>query len=289
MTDKSHKSRINKELKAAHMTAYGLLKMETAKLPSIIHHDEHIGGVVYGRTTGDKVGSAMLVATDKRIIFLDVKPIFSTMDEVSYYVVSGIKSNRVGPFAGVVLHTKIRDYGLRYVNMKCADTFVEFVENYIELHKLEAISTRSRSSAAKEVVTNNVADFISSHNTAVLSTIDREGNVHGSVIHYVSIDDVFYFITKQETSKNQDIALHGQVSLTIHDTDSLKMVQISALADVETDNMLRSEVYSQISTPRQYKEGNYLPPIITMKKGDIVVIRLTPTDIKYKDYSTTNW
>ena len=49
----THKKRIESELKAAHMTAYGLLKMETAKLPEIIHDDEHIGGVVYGRTTVD--------------------------------------------------------------------------------------------------------------------------------------------------------------------------------------------------------------------------------------------
>lgn len=76
MNIRLHKKRIVKELKEAGMTPWGFLKMETKRLPEIIHEDEKIGGVVYGRTTGDKIGSAMLIATDKRVIFLDVKPFF---------------------------------------------------------------------------------------------------------------------------------------------------------------------------------------------------------------------
>lgn len=74
MDKKLHRQRVISELKNAGMTTYGTMKMETEKLPSIIHDDEHIGGVVYGRTTGEKIGSAMIIATDKRVIFLDVKP-----------------------------------------------------------------------------------------------------------------------------------------------------------------------------------------------------------------------
>lgn len=283
----AHKKRIESELKAAHMTAYGLLKMETAKLPEIIHENEHIGGVVYGRTTDEKVGSAMLVATDKRIIFLDVKPIFSTMDEVSYYVVSGIKSNHVGPFAGVVLHTKIRDYGLRFVNVKCAETFVEYIENHIELHNLEAVSSHTDSSS--KISTDPTIEYIENNNTAVLSTIDREGNVHGSVIHYIYDNDCFYFVTKQETAKKQHIATHGQVALTIHESNSLKMAAVSAMASLETDSSIRAKVYSAISSPKRYAEGEHLPPIVSMSRGEIVVIKLTPIDIKFSDFSKKSW
>jgi hypothetical protein len=72
--DKQHRLRVMKELKYAGMSAYGLMKMASLYLPKIIHKNETIHGVVYGRGA-DKIGSVMLVATDKRILFLDKKPL----------------------------------------------------------------------------------------------------------------------------------------------------------------------------------------------------------------------
>ena len=97
------------------------MKSESRYLPHIIHDDEHIMGVVYGQYSG---GSAMLIATDHRVIFLDRKPLFTTMDELTYDVVSGIKLDRSGLFVSVVLHTKIANYTIRYANAKCANKFV---------------------------------------------------------------------------------------------------------------------------------------------------------------------
>lgn len=291
----SHKKRILNELRAAGMTLYGTMKMETERLPAIVHDNEHIGGVVYGRTTGDKVGSAMLVATDKRIIFLDVKPLFVTFDEVSYDVVAGVRDTKAGPFAGVVLHTRVRDYGLRYVNKKCAATFVTFIEAHIELHINETkkpVSNEVWKSTKREKRINpdqNAYGLIAAHNEAVLSTIDREGNVHGTVIHYVYDNEQFYFVTHERDDKMLQLALHGQVALTIHASRSLQMVQISCLADTETDKTVVGRVFKKISEPKEYIEGNHFPPVISMKKGNFVVVRLTPLSIKYHDFSKTSW
>ncbi len=71
MKDQIHTNRIKQELKDAGLTSYGLLNSESRYLPQLIHEDEHIGGVVYGK---HKNGLAMLVATDRRVIFLDKKP-----------------------------------------------------------------------------------------------------------------------------------------------------------------------------------------------------------------------
>lgn len=286
----NHKKRVAQELKDAGMTAYGFLKMETAKLPNIIHQDEHIGGVVYGRTTGDKIGSAMLIATDKRIVFLDVKPLFTTMDEVSYVVVSGIKESHAGPFAGVILHTKVRDYGLRFVNKKCADRFVEYIEHHLEKFAEDnKLADDTLDTSVIQLKEETEITYIKNHSTAILSTVSQSGVARGSVIHYVYRDGYFYFVTKDESLKSQNIALHGQVALTIHDTNSLKTAQISGLAEIESDKRVVSTVIKEISTPKHYKEGDHFPPIISMKKGNFEVLRIVPTTIEFHDYSKPSW
>ncbi len=296
MVTTEHRKRILSELKAAGMTSYGALKMETDKLPRFIHEDEHIGGVVYGRTTGQKVGSAMLVATDKRIIFLDAKPFFVTFDEVSYDVVAGVRDTNAGPFAGIILHTRVRDYGLRYVNKVCAERFVKFIETHIELHeKVETNNVpnevwKSTSREQKLVYPDhNALGLIGSQTIATLSTVDREGNAHGATIHYVYLDEQFFFVTKSETEKSQHIALHGQVALTINESGSLQTVQISGIADKEENSEIIAEVFKFISSPKNYKEGNHFAPIVSMKKGDYVVIRVSPTTIQYHDFSKSSW
>lgn len=278
-----HKRRVISELKAAGMTSYGLIKIETDRLPRILHVDEHIGGVVYGRTTDDKVGSAMLVATDKRVIFLDAKPFFTTMDEVSYDVVSGVKVSKAGIFSAIVLHTRVRDYGLRFVNKKCAELFKKYIESHIE----QSVPTPTEVQAI--ISDGSVEEYISSHNEAILSTVDREGNVHGRVIHYSYRNDQLYFVTKVETNKYQHIGIHGQVALTIHQTGSLKAARISGLAQTETDKSVVDSVFDEISKPKKYKEGTHLPPIAAMKQGNMIVVRITPTNIVYDDFSTNSW
>ena len=54
---------------------------------------------------------------------------FTTKDELTYDVVSGVKSSTAGPLTTVVLHTRITDYILRYVNALCAKIFIEYIES----------------------------------------------------------------------------------------------------------------------------------------------------------------
>lgn len=125
-----HDERIKQELKDAGVTRFGMKKFAVKYLPKIIHKNEHIHGVVYGRY-GEKTGSltlveGMLVATDRRIIFLDHKPGFTSTDEITYDVVSGVRANTAF-FTAVTLHTRIGDYTIRFANPKCAETFIDYV------------------------------------------------------------------------------------------------------------------------------------------------------------------
>lgn len=125
---RDHQRRIFQELKKLGMTRQGLATMESQYLPNVIGKDEHICGVLYGF---HQDGYAMLVATDKKVIFLDKKPMFINEDEISYFVVSGIRLNRAGFGSVVTLHTRIKDFKIRTFNKRCADGFMRYIESRI--------------------------------------------------------------------------------------------------------------------------------------------------------------
>lgn len=121
----SSEGRIRQELLALGASKIALNSMEARHLPSVIHANEHIGGMVYGH---HEDGMAMLVATDKRIIFIDKKPLFVNEDEITYDVVSGVRFSHAGFGSTVALHTRAKDYTFKTLNQICARGFVEYIE-----------------------------------------------------------------------------------------------------------------------------------------------------------------
>ncbi len=124
--------RIKQELRTAGVTSFGLTKFTSRYIPTVLHPHEHIKGAVYGRYS-EGTGplqwvEGMLIATNRRILFVDHKPGFSKVDELTYDVVSGVKKVYTWPFSAVTLHTRLGDYTLRFANAKCIDTFVQYIE-----------------------------------------------------------------------------------------------------------------------------------------------------------------
>lgn len=122
----AHEERIKQELAAVGVTSYGQRKLAIRHLPTVIHKDEHIQAAVYGQTGN---GTALLVVTEKRVIYIDKKPLFNTVDELSFDIVSGVKLTTAGLFSALALHTRLGDYSLRFVNRQCARRFVSYIES----------------------------------------------------------------------------------------------------------------------------------------------------------------
>ena len=123
---------LHEELRKLGADRYDFWLPETHVLPYIIHPDEHIRGIVYGKYRHNGVepsqGRGALVVTDGRILLIDKKPLFLKCDELAYRVVSGVTYTRVGLAGTVTLHTRAGDIHVRTFNQKCADTFVAAVE-----------------------------------------------------------------------------------------------------------------------------------------------------------------
>lgn len=211
-----HVQRIEQELKEVGMTAYGGHKFVIKYLPKVIHSDEHIKAILYGRYKENPsaglmgLSAGMLVATDRRIIFLDHKPGFTSMDELTYDIATGIGVSKAGIGSTVTLHTRIGDYAIHFANPDGIERFV----NYIEERRLNTAETSSSDSSGQSplnlpeapvrpvqgVMEEDAIVFLRNHDIGVLSTIDRTGNPHGATIYYrIDSQNSIYMITKSST------------------------------------------------------------------------------------------
>ncbi len=128
-TLKVHVERIRSELKSTGALWYDLLLPETYYLPAVIHHDEHIEGSVFGRyTLRNTAGRGALIATDKRVIFLDKKPLFVHYDEINFMIIGSVTYTHTAFVGYVTLHTRLGDFQLRTFNQRNAYNFCEYIE-----------------------------------------------------------------------------------------------------------------------------------------------------------------
>jgi general stress protein 26 len=279
---------VRDELKAVGVGSVGLKTPEAKELARVLHPNEHIGGVVYGRYAS---GLAWLIATDRRVIFMDKKPLHNTMDELTYDVVSGVKSMRGGLSSSVTLHTRIGDYNIRFVNAKCASVFIKFIEGrQVEGGRYDNPKTNNKQSDAlvptPQGTSKEAIDFLKGHDLAVLSTIDRTGNVHGAVIYYFMDQNNFiYILTKSDTGKGRNIYAHNQVALTVQEAGTMQTVQLQGVAEVEINQQIKDSVFEQLVKTRPYRGEMKLPPVTKLHEGAFMVIRITPTSISYHDYA----
>lgn len=287
-----HEKRIRQELLAAGVTKYGMKKFAIKYLPKVIHENEHIKGIVYGRYSvkgGTGFYEGTLVATDLRVIFLDHKPGYTKKDIITYDVVSGIKTT-TAIFSAVTLHTRLGDFTIRFANPKCAGIF----KKYIEIRRLEHLNGSqdlAQPSALTEqpkpaIVSNKEAStFLQSHELATLSTIDRSGKVHGAIVYYFPSDAGYvYILTKAGTNKAHNIFANNQVALTVYDEQTLQTVQMQGTASVETDQTTKQHIFDQIVRPREYGGEIHMPPVTKLQEGAFMIVRISPTEVKFNDY-----
>lgn len=280
------KIRVKQELIAAGLTSYGLSKGEARHLPSVLHETEHIGGVIYGRY---KKSSLMIVATNKRLLIMDHKFLYSRNDELAYDVLSGVSYNDQGRFVGIVVHTRLGDYPLRFVNHACAEKFVRYVEKKrIETNNGTAAQNPpvvTKNNGTRTNIDETARIFLTSHNVATFSTTDQNGKVSGAVVYYaLSPDNTFYIVTKSQTKKAQNILKNNQVALTIYDTNQLKTAQVQGLAKAETDPIKTRHLIDRFIQPHIYDKRIAWPPITKIAAGNHQVIKITPTEVKFTDY-----
>lgn len=297
---RKHAARIAEELKQAGVSAYGKQKFAAKYLPKVIHENERIKAVLYGRYHDAPGGgfmsyaAGMLVATDARILFLDHKPGFTAMDELTYDIVTGIGVSKAGIGATVTLHTRIGDYAIHFANPDGIRNFVEYIEGR-RLDTSEAGSYAVPSppvsppvapiKSVVEGLDEQAITFLRKHEIGVLSTIDRMGNPHGAAIYYrIDSQNSIYMITKASTQKARDMFTNQQVAFTVFDAHTAETVQLSGQAEVVNNPGERQQLIKLFTQPRQYDDDVLPPPITTIHEDAYVAMRIVVTEARYTNY-----
>lgn len=132
-SNQSHEEYVKSELVAAGISQFSMRRFTSSYLHHVIHPDEHIKAAMFGRRKGEPGGifgfeEGLLVATDRRVVYIIHRPGYTKMDEISYDVVSGVELSVAGLYASVTLFTKLTNYTLSFARPKSARKFADFIE-----------------------------------------------------------------------------------------------------------------------------------------------------------------
>lgn len=131
-----------------------------------------------------------------------------------------------------------------------------------------------------------IHNFLSQNPVGVLSTVTPDGDPHGTVIYY-TVDEhfSFFFLTKSETRKYDNLKRNGQVMLTVFESQSQSTVQIAGHAtevgDAYTVNAIAGTI---LATSMKTSEAG-LPPISKLQAGSYVAFQIEPATIRMAIYA----
>lgn len=127
-----HKERIRRELRDLGVSWWGMLYGECRYLHTIVRDKESVEAVTYGRHAGNR---ALLVATNQRLIYIDKKPLYTHIDEITYEVIGGVSFSQGIIYGELVLHSNVDDYHLKVFNKKCGLWMRKYIEQRCLLYR----------------------------------------------------------------------------------------------------------------------------------------------------------
>ena len=81
---------VKQQLRALNSSFTFFGRAEVAELPKILFDDEYLEYVVFGRYTN---GFALLCATNQRVLLIDKKPMYLTLEDIRYDMISDMVFN----------------------------------------------------------------------------------------------------------------------------------------------------------------------------------------------------
>jgi nitroimidazol reductase NimA-like FMN-containing flavoprotein (pyridoxamine 5'-phosphate oxidase superfamily) len=127
--------------------------------------------------------------------------------------------------------------------------------------------------------------FLRQHPVGVLSTVDADGKPWGSAVYYVADAEFnFYFVTRVETFKFENVAARPFAALTIADPVSQVTVQVAGEITKVPVHEYMATLFDKLATIRPTGDYNWTPPISKLHAGNFMPLQLTPTKLQYADF-----
>lgn len=129
-------------------------------------------------------------------------------------------------------------------------------------------------------------DFLKDTPVAVLSTVDPEGNPHGSVIYYtIDKEFKFSFITKIETKKYDNLIHNNHVMLTVFEPLTQTTVQLTGKAtEIEDGFQINAIAVSTLGASMKTSDSG-IPPLSKLEAGEVVGFEVSPVAVRMAVYA----
>lgn len=139
-------------------------------------------------------------------------------------------------------------------------------------------------------------EFLKTIPLAVFGTVSNENTPHLTTLFYIVDKDLnFYFISRSQTAKIDNIKRGSKVSIVVSDRRSFTTVQaqgvavqLSGVDKIKTIFKMFTDVYRNQDIIEKGKLFNWAPPIENIGNGDIVIYEVKPEWVRYADYKNTS-
>jgi general stress protein 26 len=138
---------------------------------------------------------------------------------------------------------------------------------------------------ASPEIRQSAQDFLNKHPMAILSTVSPDGQPWGAAIYYYADEDFnFFFVTREQTLKYQNIINTPKVALTIADPDTQTTVQAAGTISQIPSKDIMDVVFKKLAAIKPRKDVNWIPPVIKVHEGDWMVLTMKPDTLQYADF-----
>ncbi|MEN9407438.1 MAG: hypothetical protein RLZZ455_654 [Candidatus Parcubacteria bacterium] len=133
----------------------------------------------------------------------------------------------------------------------------------------------------------DVYNYLTSHVLAVLSTIDPEEKPYAATMFYIVDKKLnFYFFSRTHTRKIDNVKRSKNVAITVIDQEHAITVQAQGIIEEILDEEDRTRLIGIMGEHTVQKASHlWPPPIAKLPEGDLTILRVVPTWIRYGDYS----
>lgn len=127
--------------------------------------------------------------------------------------------------------------------------------------------------------------FLTESPLGVLSTVDSEGNPHGSVV-YITVNKHFQigFLTKADTLKYQNLINHPAIMLTVFDPESQTTAEVIGRATEVSDGYEINAIAGHVLRAALNTSRVGVPPISKLQAGPYVAFIIEPAQIRIAVY-----
>lgn len=133
---------------------------------------------------------------------------------------------------------------------------------------------------------SKVNDFLLHNHIGVVSTSGPDNSPHAAAIYFVTDADLnFFFITKENTEKHNNLQQNPKAALAVYDAKSQTTLQVAGKASLDKDPQNFMNVFTQILKISMDSSEGANPPVSKLKAGEYRLYKLSPERIKMAEYT----